>query len=107
MQYQIQPTILIADANEQNRKILCAQLSEEYTILEAEHGLQALQFLDKQSIGAVLYDYALPGLNAKEFLTLRQNNPSLEKVPVGVVADQKNAGHIIEPNPHIPSRQTL
>ncbi len=99
MQYQTKPTILIADANAQNRKTLSAQLSEEYTILEAEHGLQVLQLLEKRPIGAVLYDYALPGLTAKEFLMLRQNNPSLEKIPTFVIADQQESARITEFNP--------
>lgn len=88
MQYKPRPKVIIADADTQNRKTLCAQLSKEYSTLEAGHGLQVLQILKKQSIGAVLYDYCLPGLNAKEFLTLRQNNPLLEKIPTFVFADQ-------------------
>jgi len=99
MQYKSKATLLIADANTQNRKTLCAQLSEEYTTLEAEHGLQVLQLLEKQPIGAVLYDYELPGLNAKEFLMLRQNNPLLEKIPTFIFADQPEAEAILEFNP--------
>ena len=99
MQYITKPTILIADANIQNRNTFCAQLSQEYTTIEAEHGLQVLQILEKQSIGAVLYDYALPGLNAKEFLMLRQNNPLLEKIPVFVFSDHQEAKFITEYKP--------
>jgi|GEM_PF-3996545 len=95
MHNETKPTILVADANTQNRKALCAQLSEEYSILEAEHGLQVLQILEKQSIGAVLYDYALPGFNAKAFLMLRQNNPLLEKIPLFVLAEQEQADDIL------------
>ena len=96
MQYVTKPTVLIADANVQNRKTLCAQLSKEYTTLEADHGLEVLQILDKQSIGAVLYDYALPGFNAKEFLMLRQNNPLLEQIPILILADHPESDTILE-----------
>ncbi|MBI9096255.1 MAG: EAL domain-containing protein [Sphaerochaeta sp.] len=99
MQKTTKPTILIADANIQNRKTFCAQLSQEYTIFEADHGPQVLQILEEESIGAVLYDYALPGLNAKEFLLLRQNNPSLDTIPTFVFADHQEVGLLLEFNP--------
>ncbi len=99
MQNQLSHTILIADANTQNRKTLCTQLSEEYTTFEAEHGLQVLQILETQSVGAILYDYTLPGLTAKEFLTLRQNNPLLETIPIFVFADQKETDHLTDGKP--------
>ena len=99
MQNTTKPTILIADANVQNRKTFCAQLSQEYTIFEAEHGLQLLQMMEKQAIGAVHYDYAFPGLNAKEFLLLRQDNPSLETIPTFVFAGHQDAEPLLEFKP--------
>ncbi len=90
-QDQNKPIILVADANKENRKTLCAQLSDEYTILEAKNGLEVLHILEKQSIGAMLYEY---GLNAKEFYTLRLNNPSLETIPLCILTDQQETDHI-------------
>ncbi len=91
-----QPTILIADADSQNREVLCQLFAGEYTILEARNSLQALRFLDTEEIGAVLYDSNLPGLDAPAFLQLRKKNPLLEKVPTFVFFDAGRAEHLSE-----------
>jgi len=84
----MQPKILIADADSQNRKTLRLQLSQEYTVLEAENNLQALHFLDKEEIGAIIYDAALPCLNASEFLLLRACKAQLKHIPIFILSDQ-------------------
>ncbi|HKL60507.1 MAG TPA: EAL domain-containing protein, partial [Sphaerochaeta sp.] len=98
-QYQTRPKLLIADAHTGNRKALCAQLSKEYTILEAENGLEVLQKLENQSIGAILYDYALPLINARQFLSLTQNNPTLNSIPLLVCADQQETDRMLDFKP--------
>lgn len=93
-QNQRDATILIADADSQNRKALCLQLSKEYTTLEAENGLQLLQILNQSDVGAILYDCNLPLLDAEEFLLLRKNKPPLGEIPVFILFEQQRPVHL-------------
>lgn len=85
------PTILIADAARDTRKVLCADLTKEYTLLEAENSLELLRLLNKEDVGAILYNDNLPGLNPEEFILLRKNNPLLKKIPTFIICEQCNA----------------
>ena len=53
--------ILIADDSEMNRAILTEMLGEEYEILEAENGQQAIEMIEKNSgIDLLLLDIMMP-----------------------------------------------
>lgn len=55
-------TILIVDDSEMNRSMLTDMLTEEYAILEAADGLEALALLDSRhaEISLVLLDILMP-----------------------------------------------
>ena len=56
--------ILIADDSEMNRAILTEMLGEEYEILEAENGQQAIEMIEKNSgIDLLLLDIMMPKLD--------------------------------------------
>ena len=86
-QYQTKPKILIADADSQSRQALSLLLSKEYTLFEAENGLQALQVLDEQDIKAIIYDFALPELNGREFLLHRKDKAQVKHIPTFVFSN--------------------
>ena len=54
--------ILVVEDNEINRAALCAILSPQYTVLEAENGVQALALLEKyrEGISLILLDIVMP-----------------------------------------------
>ncbi|HKL58193.1 MAG TPA: EAL domain-containing protein, partial [Sphaerochaeta sp.] len=91
-QYQIQPAILIAGAESQNRTELYLQLSEEYTILEAENTPQMLRFLETEDISAILYDDTFPGFSSGELLQLK-------KIPTFLFSDQQDTPHFTGDGP--------
>ena len=44
----MKPRILIVDDSDLNRDLLSCMLEDQYDILEAENGIQAIQILEKQ-----------------------------------------------------------
>lgn len=64
-------TILIADDKEVNRECLTRLLEDDYNILQASDGYEALEILDKEKekISAVVLDIIMPGLTAMVCLT--------------------------------------
>ena len=65
--------ILIADDSEMNRAILTEMLGEEYEILEAENGQQAIEMIEKNSgIDLLLLDIMMPVKDGFDVLTQGQ-----------------------------------
>ncbi|MDD3346980.1 response regulator [Oscillibacter sp.] len=70
-------TVLIVDDNEVNRKILFRILQDEYLVLQAENGAQALDLLrtSPQKVSAVLLDLIMPVMDGYAFLRALKNTP--------------------------------
>lgn len=80
-------TILIADDVEINRAVLRSIFEEDYNVLEAENGEQAL-FLMRQcrdSIAVVLLDLTMPVRNGYEVMEEWREDPLLRGMPIAVV----------------------
>lgn len=62
--------ILIVDDVDINREILRSILEDEYTILEAENGKQALEIVDQKakSMAAILLDLVMPEMDGTQVL---------------------------------------
>ena len=73
--------ILIVDDSELNRVMLAAMLGENYEILEASDGIEALSVIQKYetSIDLVLLDIVMPGMDG--FATLKELRKT-SKIPV-------------------------
>ena len=67
--------ILIVDDVDINREILRSILEDEYTILEAENGKQALEIVDQEAknMAAILLDLVMPEMEktARKSVRLR------------------------------------
>lgn len=90
-------TILIVDDMEINRVILAGLFQEEYHLLEAENGEQAL-FLLKQyhsNIAIMLLDVVMPVMDGYQVLKEMGGNGFLDEVPVVVItADNSLEGEL-------------
>ncbi|MCL2811742.1 MAG: response regulator [Clostridia bacterium] len=77
-------TILIVDDVDFNRIILRDILEEEYNVVEAEDGIQAIDYLFNaaQQPAIVLLDIMMPEMDGHEVLALMRDNPVTERVPV-------------------------
>ncbi len=88
--------ILIADDSEMNRSILADMLGEEYEILEAENGVEAVSALQKyrMEIDLVLLDIVMPEMDGFEVLTVMNRNNWIEDVPVIMISAETAPAHV-------------
>ncbi len=89
--------ILIADDSFMNRSILTEMLGNEFDIIEAEDGVQAVQILKKEqeSIDVVLLDIVMPNMDGFEVLAVMNKNHWIENTPV-IMISSENAHSTIE-----------
>ena len=89
--------ILIADDSEMNRAILTEMLGEEYEILEAENGQQAIEMIEKNSgIDLLLLDIMMPVKDGFDVLTAMNQYHWIDEVPV-IMISAENATSFVEP----------
>lgn len=82
----MQKTILIVDDQEINRAILAEGFGGKYEVLEAENGLEALEYLDTNSnIAAVLLDIVMPELDGLGVLEAMRYRGLLNHIPVFII----------------------
>ena len=88
--------ILIADDSEMNRSILADMLGEEYEILEAENGLEAVSTIQKHhmEIDLLLLDIVMPEMDGFEVLTVMNRNNAIEDIPVIMISAETAPAHI-------------
>lgn len=89
-QGQPKRTILIVDDQEIEREILISFLEQEYTLLTAQNGREALDILEekKADISAVLLDIVMPVMDGYAVLEALRERELLCQIPV-VVTSQK------------------
>ncbi|MBO5484228.1 MAG: EAL domain-containing protein [Lachnospiraceae bacterium] len=88
-------SILIIDDLEINREMLMDLLGQEYRILNAENGQEALDILKEhyENIEAILLDIVMPVMDGYTVLGHIQNHPQWSKIPVLVmtqIGDEEN-----------------
>ena len=79
--------ILVVEDNIINREILVEILSEEYHVLEAGNGQEALDILQKYKgdIDLILLDVQMPVMDGYTFLEHKKEVPEFAMIPVIVV----------------------
>lgn len=84
--------ILIADDNVINCQLLKNMLSDEYDILEAQNGKDALTMLYRHSktLSAALLDIAMPEVDGYAVLRQARENASLALIPILMVTDSED-----------------
>ncbi len=89
-------TILIADDSEMNRAILTDMLEDEYIILEAEDGVEAVSILQKHEneISAVLLDIVMPNMDGFGVLKIMNQQRWIEDIPVIMISSESGASQV-------------
>lgn len=95
-QFKNKPRILIVDDSEFNRAILTEILQEDYEIVEADSGEEALQKLDEYGMGIslVLLDIIMPGMDGFEVLKYMTDGQWLSDVPVIMISSEDSDNYI-------------
>ena len=88
--------ILIADDSEMNRSILADMLGDEFEILEAENGVEAVSALQKYrtEIDLVLLDIVMPEMDGFEVLTVMNRNSWIQDIPVIMISAETAPSHV-------------
>jgi putative two-component system response regulator len=77
-----QKTIMIVDDTEMNIVILVESLQEDYDLIVAINGLEAIEILEEQKPDLILLDIMMPEMNGYEVLRDLKMKPDLENIPV-------------------------
>lgn len=82
--------ILIVDDVALNRELLSDLLCEQYEIIEAKDGNEALLIMQEQmsNIALVLLDMVMPGKNGQEVLQIMNENGWISEIPVVMISSE-------------------
>ncbi|MBP3780302.1 MAG: EAL domain-containing protein, partial [Selenomonas sp.] len=83
--------MLIVDDVEINRVVLTQFFQEEYSILEAENGQEAMTIIEGQPVSIVLVDLVMPVMDGFQLLAMMKKNDQYAGIPV-VVMTANNDG---------------
>lgn len=88
--------LLLVDDEAHNRKLLRMVLRQgDYLFSEADHGDQALEILDKETIDLVLLDLMMPAPNGFDVLLAMKKHDRMQEIPV-IVASASTAPEDVE-----------
>ena len=92
-QIQRPQMILVVDDQEINRDLLCDILEENYELIYAENGKEALEQMraNIDELSIVLLDLRMPVMNGMEVLEIVRNDEQLRRIPIIVLTADKNA----------------
>ena len=94
---QMDMTILIVDDIEINRAILTEIFQNEYNIIEASNGVEAVEVLNKGiKISAMLLDLLMPEMNGIEVLKEMNRNGLIKKIPVFLITASNSNDMLME-----------
>ncbi|MDE7263770.1 MAG: response regulator, partial [Anaeroplasmataceae bacterium] len=82
--------ILICEDNEMNREILCDILSNEFNIIEAENGLEAVNILHQRAddIDILLLDIVMPVMDGFDVLAVMNKCEWINTIPVVMISSE-------------------
>ena len=75
-------TILVAEDNSELRVFIKECLTEQYTVLEAENGVQALTVLEKNSVDIIISDILMPEMSGLELCDKVKSNTAYSHLPL-------------------------
>lgn len=87
MKKDVRDTILVVDDEEVNRAILFEMFKDEYNVIEADNGLEAMEMIEKHkdSLVIVLLDLIMPERSGFDVLEMMHDTQLMTKVPVVLI----------------------
>lgn len=93
----MEKTVLIVDDVEINREILAETFKEDYHIIEACDGAQAIDMMNRNpDISAVLLDLIMPKVNGLEVLREMNRNGKIKTIPVFLITAANSEEMLLE-----------
>lgn len=83
----VQKTMLVVDDVEVNRMSMRCIFEEQYRVLEAESGKDALTYLEEHpgEVDIILLDLMMPVMDGTEFLQHKRQNAAIAEIPVIII----------------------
>lgn len=83
-------TVLIADGEKNDRKLLRDILADDYDIIEASNGKEAVEFLQAENnFAAVILELTMPVMDGYDVLKSRMQDEEMRSIPFLVVTHNK------------------
>ena len=79
-------TVLVTEDNNEIRQYLCQSLSNEYNILEACNGKEALERLEQNEVNIILTDVMMPEMDGIQLCTHVKTNIETSHIPVIILS---------------------
>ncbi|MDE6293744.1 MAG: response regulator, partial [Clostridiales bacterium] len=89
-------SILIVDDSELNRSLLSDMLEDDFNIIEAENGMDAVAILQEREldISLVLLDIVMPKMDGFEVLAVMNNKGWINTIPVIMISAETGSTYI-------------
>ncbi len=89
----IRRLVLIVDDEHINRRVLGKIIENDYDVIYAENGQEAMEQIRKRqkTLSMVLLDLIMPRMDGYEVLTLLRDDPDLSRIPVIVLTSERSA----------------
>ena len=79
-------TLLIVDDNREFREYLASKLAENYAILMAPTGVEALKILKESDVDMLLTDISMPGMSGLELCAKVREDIEISHIPVLIIS---------------------
>jgi len=83
---KVKQKILIVEDSRLNQEVLCRILQEEYKLVIATDGNEALEKVKNEHPDLILLDIVLPGMDGFEVLTILKKGDSTHSIPVIIIS---------------------
>lgn len=93
-QQEVKPVILVVDDEEKIRKILKINLRDQYRVLLANNGLEALSVLEYEKVDLVVTDLRMPEMSGMELI--RNIREEGNKVPIVIMTAYGSIENAVE-----------
>ena len=90
------PTMLIVDDNEEMLNFLSSSLTDKYSILTAEDGIEALNKLKENEVTLIVSDWMMPRMDGVEFCKAIRTNQATSHIPFILLTAKTDTNSKIE-----------
>lgn len=89
-------TVLVTDDNNEIRHYLCQSLSNEYHVLEASNGKEALEVLAQNEVNIILTDVMMPEMDGIQLCTHVKSDIATSHIPVIILSAKVDVSEQLE-----------
>lgn len=91
-----QKTVLVVDDTEFNRELIVQLLGDEYTVIEAVDGQEALTKAEEERPDLILMDLGMPVMDGWEATRRLKANKDLKQIPIIAITSHAMVGDEIQ-----------